>query len=57
MSYAENEGYDGYDLLTESDSWVGLTRKEKMKIINSLHGEDMIYALDEVERLLKERNL
>jgi hypothetical protein len=39
-----------------SPEWVGLTRKEKMEIINRLNGEDMIYALDEVERILKEKN-
>jgi hypothetical protein len=36
--------------------WVGLTRNEAMEIINSLAGQDWIYAVDAIESKLKEKN-
>ena len=36
--------------------WVGLTRDERMSIINRLIGQDWVYALDAIEAKLKEKN-
>jgi hypothetical protein len=36
--------------------WVGLTRNEAMEIINSLTGQDWMYAVDAIEAKLKEKN-
>ena len=56
----------GYDLPTgeyklytsppASKPWVGLTRDERMSIINRLIGQDWVYALDAIEAKLKEKN-
>ena len=40
----------------ESKPWVGLTRDERMSIINRLIGQDWVYALDAIEAKLKEKN-
>ena len=40
----------------ESKPWVGLTRDERMSIINRLIGQDWVYALDAIETKLKEKN-
>ena len=40
----------------ESKPWVGLTRDERMSIINRLAGEDWVYAVDAIEAALKEKN-
>lgn len=40
----------------ESKPWVGLTRDERMSIINRLIGQDWVYALDAIEVKLKEKN-
>lgn len=39
-----------------SKPWVGLTRDERMSIINRLIGQDWVYALDAIEAKLKEKN-
>ena len=36
--------------------WVGLTRDERMDIINRFNGQDWIYAVDAIEAKLKEKN-
>ena len=36
--------------------WVGLTKDERMSIINGLIGQDWAYALDAIEAKLKEKN-
>lgn len=36
--------------------WVGLTRNEAMEIINSLVGQDWMYAVDAIEAKLREKN-
>jgi hypothetical protein len=36
--------------------FVGLTRNEAMEIINSLVGQDWMYAVDAIEAKLKEKN-
>jgi hypothetical protein len=37
--------------------WVGLTRAERMEMINSLVGADLVYLLDAVEQRLREKNI
>ena len=39
-----------------SKPWVGLTRDERMSIINRLIGQDWVYAVDAIEAKLKEKN-
>jgi hypothetical protein len=36
--------------------WVGLTRDERMDIINRLAGQDWVYVVDAIEAKLKEKN-
>ena len=36
--------------------WVGLTRNERMDIINRLVGEDWVYAVEAIEAKLREKN-
>jgi heterodisulfide reductase subunit B len=40
----------------EENQWVGLTRDERMEIINRLAGQDWVYVVDEIEAKLKEKN-
>ena len=39
-----------------SKPWVGLTKQERMDIINRLAGQDWVYAVDAIEAKLKEKN-
>jgi hypothetical protein len=36
--------------------WVGLTREERMEVINRLAGHDWVYIVDAIEDKLKEKN-
>jgi hypothetical protein len=36
--------------------WRGLTRDERMSIINQMAGQDWVYVVDAIEAALKERN-
>ena len=49
-------GSDLYTSPPASKPWVGLTRDERMSIINRLIGQDWVYALDAIEAKLKEKN-
>jgi hypothetical protein len=40
----------------EENQWVGLTRDERMEIINRLAGQDWVYVVDAIEAKLKEKN-
>lgn len=40
----------------ESKPWVGLTRDERMSIINRFAGQDWVYAVEAIEAKLKDKN-
>ena len=39
-----------------SKPWVGLTRDERMDIINRFAGQDWVYAVEAIEAKLREKN-
>ena len=46
----------GTPLYTAPRQWVGLSRNEAMEIVNSLVGQDWMYAVNAIEAKLREKN-
>ena len=45
-----------YPIQPQKRQWVGLSRNEAMEIVNSLVGQDWMYAVNAIEAKLKEKN-
>jgi hypothetical protein len=50
--------WEGQELVSTPPprQWVGLSRNEAMEIVNSLVGQDWMYAVNAIEAKLREKN-